>query len=120
MEAQRLRRGGPGGTPKKLREPGRRFLFHLALALGKSLEEVRELPASEVEEWRIFNEFEPLPDVFWAAAMVCQTIVAVNRAKATKVPTLEEFLPWLKSNRRQTPEEMQAAFRAATAHLGGK
>lgn len=81
---------------------------------------MRALPAPDVEELRIFAEFEPLPDPYWIGAQICHLLYSVNRGKGAPKLSIEDFIPRLRADRKQTPEEMYAAFHAATDHLGGQ
>lgn len=94
-------------------------MFRLALALGKSLAEVEALSGRELDRWKAYHEVEPLPDPHWDAAHLCSVIASVMGAKGKRY-TVDDFLPRIaerKPRRRQTPEEMAAAFRAITANM---
>ena len=71
QQADRGRRAGPRGRGKKLIErPERRFLFKLALALGKTVGELEQLLSDrELEEWLTYHSrIQPLPDPYWIGA----------------------------------------------------
>jgi hypothetical protein len=93
--------------------PGGRFIHRLALALGKSLTEVRGWPAAELEEWRIFATFEPLPDPYWIGAQIACVIANVHRTKG-KAFGVEDFIPRPRPARRaMTAGQLLAAMRMA-------
>jgi hypothetical protein len=55
-----------------------------------------------------------LPDPYWIGAQQCAVIANANRAKGPALK-VEDFIPRVEvARRQQSPEEMLAAFRAAT------
>src|SRR5574343_716546 len=90
----RERRAGAGG--KFRRDPRRRLIFRLALALGRTVREL--LPAlteRELTEWAAFALEEPIGGRRgdYQAAVVASTIAAVNRRKGGKNLSLDDFVP---------------------------
>jgi hypothetical protein len=101
-------------------KPAGRFLHRLALALGKSLDEVRGMPAADLIEWQVYDEIEWLPDGYWTSAQVCAVLANVHRVKG-RAFTIADFLRGGRRTKvRRTPEELVARFKAATAKRNGE
>jgi hypothetical protein len=74
-------------------EPELMFEFRLALALGRTVAELRQTVSStELTYWIAFNQIEPLPE---HRADVRNAIVAytIARSMGSKGSTPEDFLP---------------------------
>jgi hypothetical protein len=78
------------------------------------------ISSRELSEWTVYNSLEPFTSEtdFLGAAIVAQTIVAVNTTKGHKVPTVQEFLPTF-SVKQQTPGEMIQVASMFTEIMGG-
>ncbi|MCR3732184.1 hypothetical protein FHS35_009102 [Streptomyces umbrinus] len=80
--------------------------------------------SAELAEWRAYEQLSgPLGgargDV--NAAMISAAIVAVNRDKGKRAPTLADFMPrWDRTRVRKTPEELFKAALAANTALNGQ
>lgn len=81
---------------------------------------MRALPATDLEELRVFAEYEPLPDPYWIGAQICHLLYSVNRGKGSPRLDIEDFIPRMRADRGQTPEEMRAVFLALTDGKGDK
>jgi hypothetical protein len=80
------------------------------LALGKGLAEIRAWPAAELEEWKIFCEYERLPDYYWIGAQTCAVVANSQRASGPALK-IEDFLPIVRPSRPQSEEEMRSVLR---------
>ncbi len=86
------------------------FLHYLALALHKSVEEVEDLPAHEIESWIIFhNTVCPIsPDNWLQNALLRQTIANSQGIRCQ----LNDLLP-AQLHHEQTEAEQLAVFEGA-------
>lgn len=86
---ERVRGRGPRG--KLRRRPDRRFLFRLALRLGRSVRELlHTVGAGEIAEWAAYDRISPIGDERGDlhAAIVADVISRVNGNKTT----LKQFM----------------------------
>ena len=64
------------------------------MALGKTVREIEEMPASEVEGWRAFYQIQPFGP--WRdnyhSAMVAHILASANRNPHRAAPRLSEFM----------------------------
>jgi len=97
--------------------PGGRFVYRLALALGKSLAEVEHgMSGHELDRWKEFHALEPLPDPAWNAAQICAVVANSNRTKG-RPSKISDFLPRVAevaSRVRLSGEELMRRFRSIT------
>ncbi len=83
-----------------------------------------DIGSAELTEWRAYEQIAgPLGgargDV--NAAMISAAIVAVNRGKGQRAPTLADFMPrWDRTRVKKTPEELFKQALAANAALQGR
>lgn len=76
--------------------PCRRFLFRLALALGRTVDELsRSLSSLELAEWMAFDRLEPIggPGADFRAGIVASTVANVARGKRGKAFSPADFMP---------------------------
>src|SRR5436189_170678 len=72
----------------------RQFIYHLARELGKTVEEILELSASEINEWESY--FSIYPFTFQAQdthAALLAMVIANSSGNVKKPLKLEDFLP---------------------------
>lgn len=89
----------------------RRFYFRLALQLGYTVEELLDRCSSrELSEWMAYDSIEPFGQLRDDAriALLASTVVNMVSKKKVKV---QDFMPFLKEDRTQTPEEMLAIMK---------
>ncbi len=83
-----------------------------------------DMGSAEISEWRAYEQLSgPLGGVRGDvnAAMVAAAIVAVNRGKGQRAPSLADFMPrWDRTRVRKTPEELFKAALAANTALQGR
>lgn len=91
--------------------PEEQFIFRLALLLGKTCGEIRHtMSCEEFFGWMVyFNEIEIMPDPTRSAAQICAVIANANRGKG-RAYRAQDFMPRLGRKRKQSAEEMMAAF----------
>ena len=90
-QAQRDLEGRRRGTPLKiLSRPLRRFLFKLALALGKDVREIEAWPSPLISEWLAYDQLDPIPDPNWLAGMQAATMVNLWSKSRSKP---DDFIP---------------------------
>lgn len=74
--------------------PERRFLFRLALALGRTVAEVERMPAREVDEWQRYYALEPFGA--WRdnahAGLIAAQLANVHRKKSARPVTFRDYL----------------------------
>lgn len=87
--------------------------------LGKSLGEVRALPAAELAEWIAYDRVEGLPDINAAQAHVCQTMFAVMGGKRVKLDDLM-LRPATATVKRLTAEESAGMLGRAIGRAIGR
>lgn len=75
------------------------------------------MSAIELDEWRILQSIDPLPDPWWIAAKICATVINVNRASGAKPIRPEDVLPFLKGP--SAPQSEEAKAQAIREWLGG-
>lgn len=101
----------------------RRFTFRLALALGKTVEELltgQPAPLSFVEqkEWVAFSNLEPFGDPYYQTAVICAS--SYNAAGRKKAVQPEDIFPSLNERRpKQTPLDWLERFKAIAARKNG-
>ena len=85
------------------------FLFRLALALGKTVGELRGMSAQELAEWQQFSCLEPFGEYRndLRAGIISATIANTAQIKRTKPFSPIDFMPFAK--RREITEEEIAA-----------
>lgn len=92
----------------------------MALALGRTLEEIEQLPAREFRRWEAFDRISPIGherfDQLAALAPWCISMIA--RSKKGRDPVLEDWImQWGKEEKKQTPHDhakiLQALFGTA-------
>ena len=117
-ETQRLYQRHNGGARKKLEErPERLFYFRLALALGKTVQQLlEECDALELAEWFAFWTIEPFGGDWDQTATVCTTVAGVAGVKNLNKGM---FMP-SRRRRDQSPEDMKAQIAAIGAYLRKK
>lgn len=100
------------------RDPSRRFLFRLALALGKSVAELEaHMSAAEFDEWRAFYRLEPFGE--WRAdhraGLIAATMFNMNRGKDTEARSVLDFMPLIErpEPRPADPADIHARMLAA-------
>lgn len=87
--------------------PERRFYFRLALALGKTVEELlSEISSHELTEWYAYNRLEPIPEPWRQTGLQCSTIASSATGKF--IPA-EDFMPLPRTE--QTPEQVWERFK---------
>jgi len=117
-EVERLYQGHHGGARKKLEErPERLFYFRLALALGKTVQQLlEECDALELAEWFAFWTIEPFGSDWDQTATVCTTVAGVAGVKNLNKGM---FMP-SRRQRDQSPDDMKAQIAAIGAYLKKK
>lgn len=75
------------------------------------------MDSRELSEWIAYDNIEPFEDGYWQAAMIASVLVNSQRVKGPRAK-ITDFLPVRRDSRkRQTPAELESAFRAfAIAH----
>lgn len=68
-------------------------------------------------EWEAFCEYEPLPDPYWIGAQICSVVANSQRARGPAFK-VDDFIPRVRPERRQSVEEMQQALRSAIRRAG--
>lgn len=82
----------------------RKFIFKLALALGRTVDELlASMSSAELSEWIAFDRVERLPDPYWIGGMIA-SVVANSIAGAKTTPS--DFIPREEIKPRQTQAEM--------------
>lgn len=83
-----------------------------------------ETGSAELAEWRAYEQIAgPLGGVRGDvnAAMISAAIVAVNRSKGQRGPSLADFMPrWDRAPVRKSPEDLFKAAMAANTALQGR
>lgn len=92
--------------------------------MGKSLAEVRALPAAELAEWIAYDRVEGLPDLNAYQAHICQVVAAAMGGSRVKLDDLM-LRPATAPSRRLSAEDsagfMGRAIGTATKSIqGGK
>ncbi|WP_425319131.1 phage tail assembly protein T, partial [Mannheimia haemolytica] len=92
--------------PKRLSER-RKFQITLSLALGKTLEEIEQMPERHFAEYRLFYQEQPFG--LWRddyrTAQLAHLTAMFNRDPKGKAPKLAEFMPFF--NRTDEVEEIE-------------
>jgi hypothetical protein len=75
------------------------------------------MSADEYRRWIAYDIAEPIPDLNWLLAQVCQTIANANRGKGSKEFKIRDFMPRKVRSRRkpgekQTTDEVKAIVRS--------
>ena len=88
-------------------------MFRLALALGKHVHEIRQLPQAEVREWRFFDAIWPIGETR-ADIRACLVANAIRGALGARGVPLKKFLtklptPSARRKRDKTPVAFQLA-----------
>lgn len=82
----------------------RKFIFRLALALGRTVDELlHSISSAELSEWIAFDRVERLPDPYWIGGMTA-SVIANSVAGAKTTPA--DFIPREVEKPRQTQAEM--------------
>lgn len=112
---QRHGNGGDRRSKKRLNaKPLRRFLFGLALALGKTVGELeRTLLADELVEWIAFQSIEPFGSVMdnFRAGLPAAVLANQHRPKDAEVVNPLDFFGGKKEKPQETPEQIAANIR---------
>jgi hypothetical protein len=74
------------------------------------------MSVEEFHRWVAYDLVEPIPDLNWLMAQVCQVIANANRAAGKKPFKVDDFVPRKvkvkpKSIAGQTTDEVKAVFR---------
>ena len=100
----------------------RRFVFTLALALGKTVAQLlSEISSRELTEWVAFNNISPIGEERGDARQAFTTAAIVNafRGKNSQPAKPAHFMPWTKTHRkRQTVKQQMGVAKQAAAILG--
>lgn len=90
------------------------MMFRLALQLGKTIEELDEMPSSEFTEWCAFYQLEPwgTDREDWRAGMQASVVANVNRSSKTPEFKPQDFMP--QKEKKQTLKQMRAVFKTLT------
>lgn len=94
-----------------MEDPERLFACRLALALGKSLTDIAQMPNSEFRTWRAYNALEPFgsptDDQRFNALM--QLIFSANAPAGTKIPTF--FTRWELPREQSLTDKIKSHFK---------
>ena len=102
------------------------FYCKLAQELHKSLQEIFELPASEIEYWHEYFHRYPFTQdrEDMRTALICQTIANMSGKKVKKDLSISVFLPNFSGKSKPQPEksvaQQQAEFSAFVSDLRNK
>lgn len=79
----------------------RRFVFRLALNLGKTVKQLlNEIDSDELAEWYGRELFvEPLPDPYWIGAGIQAVIANHSMVKRKRPAKIEDFMPRYEQDR---------------------
>jgi hypothetical protein len=75
------------------------------------------MSADEYRRWQAHDLVDPIPDLNWLLAQVCQVIANCNRGKGSRPRKVEDFMPRKVRSRRkpgekQTTDEVKAIVRS--------
>lgn len=91
----------------------RRLIFRLALALGRTVRELLDgLDSAELSEWLAYMQLEPLPDPWYQTGLMC---AVMTRIWTKGRPHPQDFMPRVRSRRRQSVQEQLATFQRLAA-----
>ena len=94
----------------------RRFVFRLALALGKTVGELLDsIDSRELTEWQIFDSIDPIGA--WrddyASGLLCALQANMNRRKGAKAFVPQDFMPFVpRDSEPASAEAMEHQFMA--------
>jgi hypothetical protein len=87
----------------------RRFLFKLALALGRTVRELEgSISSAELSEWIAYNAIDPMPDPAYEAGLQCAVMANMWTSKGKAKP--EDFMRLARPVRILSGEEGLAFF----------
>ena len=100
-----------------------RFLFRLALALGKTVAELRQgMTAEELHEWMAYYEIDPFGNdrADLNSAIVASTMANCHRGKTQRPYKPADFMPKFDQVKHEQPiEDMIAVAEAAARAING-
>jgi hypothetical protein len=98
--------------------PTRRFLFRLALLLGRTVGELEcGMSSLELSEWLAYSQLDPLPDPQRQTALLATLLVNLWSKQRVR---LEDFLPRVPTGRRQSSEEHLRFFETVAAQQAAR
>ena len=108
-----------------INRPVRKFLFRLALALGRTVRELEHsLSSQELTEWIVFDSINPIGEIRGDIRNACLMALLANIHRDPKHPPFkpEDFLLEYEPRRPkppQSPEEQAAIIKAYKTLYGG-
>lgn len=94
----------------------------MALALGKTVEELSHISLTELAEWQIYDNLCPFglerDDIL--TAKICQTVVNINRGKGKSPYKIKDFITFKRIGsavKKQSMDEMKQVMMSMVAPL---
>ena len=95
------------------------FIFVLALALGRDLSDIINMPLSHFNAWRSYYKVFPFGDIRGdiQSALVSATVANVNRSRGVKAYSPADFIPEFG---RQEPTQEEIIQKRIESFMGGR
>jgi hypothetical protein len=92
--------------------------MRLAMAFGRPLYELGEMPSEEFTLWLAYDELDGIPWPWLQTGIVAATLCNVMRTKKGRPAQPREFMPVRQRRREQTAEEQMAIIDGMARRMG--